>query len=219
MTDQQPPSDEPIDGEPLGADEPGPNEKPNGGRRGKSGGSARSTGKGFGRQQTDAERKQEEEAAKAIRNAVVVGGLDWRHPGWEPTEQDRNMVRMLKFCGNTDEDVAAILDMSVETLQKHFSFELQYAKTMVIADLATRAVVRARQGNDVLTMFLLKTRGGSQFSEKAGTVAALNEALDGKGEIDAKRREDILTRVLDVLAPKVEKTKTSKTEKPKGEAS
>lgn len=197
-------------GEPIEGDVTPP------GKKGGKGKAQPRTGKGFGRQQTDDERKDEEDAAKAYSQAVAIGGLDWKHPGWEPSEKDRAMVRMLKFCGNTDEDIAGVLGMSQESLLKYFAFELKHAKTMIIGDLANRAYVRARQGNDVLTMFLLKTRGGSQFSERAVQMQALADGLD-KNEPDDKRRAELVAQIVDLLDGRKRKSNQQQDKTSEGE--
>ena len=121
------------------------------------------------------------------------------------------MVQMLKFSGYTDEDIAAALHMSVETLLKHFSWELKNAKTLIMGDLATRAYVRARQGNDVMTMFLLKTRGeNGAFSERTSQAAAITDSLKDAANLSDDKKAAVIASVLDLLNPKKkEKTTTN----------
>lgn len=164
--------------------------------------------------QNDEQRADEEDQSEAFRNAIVLGGLDWRHPGWEPSEKERQMVRVLKFSGFNDEQVAATLDMTVETLQKHFSFELLAAKTLIIGDLTNRALTRARQGDATLTMFLLKTRGMGNFSERTQAVQALADSSAAEG-IDDGRRVELVGRILDLLDKRKFKPKKTK-DKPEG---
>lgn len=174
------------------------------------------TGKGkgahrtFGRSsnQNEKQRKEEEDRAAPFGKALLRG-LDWRQPGWEPDDDERHMVAMLKFSGYTDEDVARVLGMSVETMLKYFQWEIANARMMIIGDLATRAVVRARQGDATLTMFLLKTRSDQLFSERVASAAALGDAL-GKDEPDDKKRAELVGRVLDLL-DSTRKTKTAAT--------
>jgi len=161
------------------------------------------TGKGFGRQQTDEERADEEKRSETFRTVVKLGDRWWKRPGWEPNENDRLMVQMLKFSGYTDEDIAGALQMSVETLLKYFSWELQHAKTLIMGDLATRAYTRARQGNDVMTMFLLKTRGeNGAFSEKAAQASAITDSLKDVDGLSDDKKAQVIANVLDLLNPK-----------------
>jgi hypothetical protein len=182
----------PIDGEAIP-----PKKPPKGSRR------------GFGRDQTPEEREREEKATEAFQQ-VAIWGME-RYPGWEPSDQDRLVVKMLKFTGNTDEQVAEILGMHVETLQRHFPKELHAARKLIIADLATRAVVRARDGNDVLTMFLLKTRGEGAFSERGEAVRALAESAGEQEGVDENKRAALVGQILDLLDarknPDAKKTK------------
>lgn len=154
----------------------------------------------FGRtsKQNPQQRAEEEAGSKAFYGIVAAGGFHRTHGDWEPTQQQRDAVKMLKFCGYTDEDIAYATGMSVETLGKYFEFELKTAKMLVIGDLAQRAVIRARQGDATLTMFLLKTRGGQNFSERAIQMQALGEALD-KEEPNDSRRAELVGKVLDLL--------------------
>jgi len=197
MTDT--PDDKPLEGE---VSQPGQKS----GKGGTSGGGKRA----FNGQQTPEQRAAENKNSETMR-AIAIYGLDWKFPGWEPNEQEKRVVIMLKFAGYTDEDVARYMSMSVESLLKYFPDELALGKMGVIGDLTNRAVFRAKEGNDVLTMFLLKTRGGGNFSERAVQMQALGDALD-KTEPDEKRRVELVGKILDLLDSS-KKTKT-KTEKP-----
>lgn len=193
---------QPLEGEvqpPAKGGKPKKPKKPKGGGAPKPSGSS----KGFGRQQSQEERDAEEAGSKAFFALVAAGGFDWRYTEWEPTEQQRDAVKMLKFCGYNDEDIAYACGMSVESLIRYFGFELKTAKMLMIGDLAGRAFSRARHGNDVLTMFLLKTRGGSNFSERANAVAALADSASSSEEgIDSKKRAELVEKILDLLSEK-----------------
>lgn len=170
------------------------------------------TGKGFGRQQTEEERTEETKRADPFTRIVALGEGWWRYEGFAPSEDDQRMVQMLKFSGYTDEDIASALYMSVETLQKHFAFELRNAKTLIIGDLATRAYTRARQGNDVMTMFLLKTRGGGAFSEKVSQAQAITESLKDVDGLSDDKKAHVIASLVDLLNPKKEKAAAKKEE-------
>jgi len=195
MTDA--PDDKPLDGEIT----PG-GKKPD---KGSTSGGKRA----FNGQQTPEQRDAENKNSETMRS-IAIYGLNWKHPGWEPTEQQRRVVIMLKFAGYTDEDVGKYMSMSVESLQKYFPDEVEIGKMGVVGDLTNRAVFRAQQGNDVLTMFLLKTRGGGNFSERAVQMQALGEGL-AQTEPDEKRRVELVGKILDLLDSAKQKTKTAKT--------
>lgn len=186
--------DKPIDGEIIPA-----------GSSDKRGRNARSVTRTSG--QTEQQRKEEDDEAKPYKDTLAFG-LDWRGEDWGPTDDEKRMVSMLKFSGYTDEDVARVLTMSVESLHKYFKWEIENAKMMLIGELAGRAFKRARDGDATLTMFLLKTRGNGSFSEKAAAAGALGEAL-GRDEPDDKKRMELVGKVLDLLdGARKAKTKT-----------
>jgi len=166
----------------------------------------------YGREQTDGERKEEDGQSKTFGLVIARGEGWWRSYGWEPSSDDRLMVQMLKFSGYTDEDIAGALHMSVETLLKHFEWELKHAKTLIMGDLATRAYTRARQGNDVLLMFLLKTRApNGAFSEKAAVAGSLADSLKEAEGLSDDKKAEVIRSLVDLLNPKPkEKTKTTK---------
>lgn len=197
------PPDEGLDGEiipPSGGGLPSPGGK----------GSHRTYGRTSNQSE---EQRQEEEATARPFGRTLLHGLDWRAPGWEPSDDERSMVAMLKFSGYTDEDIARGLGMNVENLLKHFQWEIANARMMIVGDLATRAYVRARQGDATLTMFLLKTRSDQLFSERVASAAALGGAL-AKDEGDDKKRAELVERVLELLdIAKKSKTKTAASDK------
>lgn len=192
-------SEEPLDGEVTTPD--GKVSKPPAKR-----GSNKSR-KGFGRDQSDEERAQEQTNSDPFQQVVLLGRSWWDRDGFEPSEEQRKMVQMLKFSGYTDEQVAGGLYMSVETLIKHFSFDLTNAKMLIMGDLATRAYTRARQGNDVLTMFLMKTRSeNGAFSEKASTAAAITDSLKDVDALSDDKKASVIAALVDLMNPKPQKT-------------
>lgn len=164
----------------------------------------------FTGRQSEEQRKDEDARAEPFRVVAYRGEGWWKQPGWEPSSDDRLMVQMLKFSGYTDEDIASALHMSVETLLKHFDFELRNAKTLLIGDLATRAYVRARQGNDIMTMFLLKTRSEGAFSERSAQAAAITDSLKDAANLSDDKKAQVIASVLDLLNPRKEKATTKK---------
>lgn len=202
-----------MNDEPIEPDEiVGPNDQlPAKGGKGNGGKQpAKKPSRRFGRERTAEEIEEEERHARPFTRVALLG--DWKRPGWQPSDEDRLMVQMLKFSGYTDEDVAAALGMSVETLLKWFDFELNNAKTLIVGDLATRAYVRARQGNDVLLMFLLKTRANGQFSEKTAQAQAITESLKDVEGLTDDKKASVIASLVDLLNPKKEKASAKKGE-------
>lgn len=187
MTD----SDEPKEGEiipPGGAQLPA-----------KRGGGKKNS---FNRPQTPEDKEAERKETDPFHQVVLLGRGWWDFPGFEPTNEHRKMVQMLKFSGYTDEDIAAGLHMSVETLLKHFAWELRNAKMLIMGDLATRAYTRARRGNDVMTIFLLKTRSDGAFSERAATAAAITDSLKDVDALTDDKKADVIAALVDLMNPK-----------------
>lgn len=211
MTDSD--DQQPIEGEITGPDgkvSPAPGSAKGGKSGGKKDGPKKPvTGRGFGRQQTEEERKEENERSKSFLTVAARGEGWWKGEGWEPSGDDRLMVQMLKFSGYNDEDIASALHMSVETLLKHFEWELKHAKTLIMGDLATRAYTRARQGNDVMTIFLLKTRSNGAFSEKAAVADALTSKLGDVEGLSDEKKQQVVASLLDLLAPGKSKGKNT----------
>jgi hypothetical protein len=192
-------SDKPIDGEIIGPGEQG--------KGGKQPPAKRLKPISFNRNQSDEQREDEKKRTDPFQQVVILGRGWWDRDGFEPTEEQRGMVKMLKFSGYTDEDVASGLHMSVETLIKHFAHELKHAKMLLTGDLATRAYTRARRGNDILTMFLLKTRGDGNFSEKAAVATAITDSLKDVDALSDDKKAQVIASLVDLMNPRKEKPK------------
>ena len=98
----------------------------------------------------------------------------------------------------------------LEKLVKHFAYDLRAAKILAVGDLASRALARARDGDATLTMFILKTRGGSPWSEKAGQMKELGEAIVN-AEPDTAKRKELVKTILDALGTAAKRPKAEAT--------
>ena len=192
------------DGKPLDGDVIGPDGSTSAGPDG-----AAKRKRGPNKKHTPEERAEEAAGSKIFFEVVKAGGFDWRHKDWEPSEAQRRVVSTLAFCGYTHEDIGLAVGMSVETLQKHFDFELKTARMLSVGDLAARALTRARQGNDTMTIFLLKTRGGPAFSERAEQAAVLGDKLKDAVGVSDERKQEIISSIVDLLTPKRAATKAT----------
>lgn len=188
-------TNEPIDGEIIGP-----------GEQAKKLPEKRQKPQSFNRNQSQEQKDDEQRNADPFQKVVLLGRKWWDHSDWQPTEEQRGMVKMLKFSGYTDEDVASGLHMSVETLIKHFAHELKHAKMLLTGDLATRAYTRARRGNDILTMFLLKTRGDGNFSEKAAVATAITDSLKDVDSLTDDKKAQVIASLVELMNPKQKKT-------------
>jgi len=77
----------------------------------------------------------------------------------EPTEKTRAEVGALTSFGNTQEQIAEHLGVSVETLDKYYRDELDNSVVRANAKVAAKLFRKATEGDDLSAMiFWLKTR-------------------------------------------------------------
>jgi len=83
---------------------------------------------------------------------------------YEPTDDDRLKVRRFKAFGLTDEQVAHGMDISVDTLTRHYPKELEFGLSTIIANVASSLYAKALSAKHpqavAAAIFILKTRGG-----------------------------------------------------------
>ena len=76
----------------------------------------------------------------------------------QPTEKTRAQVAALVSFGNTHEEIARFIDISADTLVKHYKHELETSAIFANAEIATRLYQIAKGGDTKAMMFWLKTR-------------------------------------------------------------
>lgn len=86
-------------------------------------------------------------------------------PPFEPTEEQRNKVRMWAAVGTTQEVIASELGICIDTLAKYFRAELDEATAKGVANVASTLYAKAMSGDVTSMIFYLKTRG--RWREKA----------------------------------------------------
>lgn len=96
----------------------------------------------------------------------MAGNKNSGRPEFVPTDDQRETVRVLKAGGMSQEAIAEVVGVSVPTLTKHFSSELDRATAKVRAD-----VLMARYR-----------------SAMGGNVSAQNRMLDLVGAVDANEQ-------------------------------
>jgi hypothetical protein len=96
-------------------------------------------------------------------------------PPHEPTEKTRLLVTELTAFGITQEKVAHRLDISVDTLARHYRSELNNAKTNAVHQVATGLFDKAINGDIAAQMFYLKTQG--RWREKDPEEDTASKAL------------------------------------------
>lgn len=83
--------------------------------------------------------------AKAMRRQLVALGC----PPYTPTEEQRELVRVLAFNGCDHERIAAILEVRLIELQYHFRRELELSEDYILAVSAQAVRELAAQRNDL----------------------------------------------------------------------
>lgn len=100
-------------------------------------------------------------------------------PPYEPTEELREKVRVLKAGGMSDTAVASVIGISVPTLTKYYSFELEEGAAKVQADVLM-ARYRAAMGGNVTAQNKLIEQINMVPKRKPGRPAVEREEPVGK---------------------------------------
>ncbi len=89
--------------------------------------------------------------------AAPKSGISKPH---EPTDKTRAEVGALTSFGNTQEQIADHIGISVDTLYKYYKDELENSVVRANAKVAAKLFRKATEGEDLTAMiFWLKTRG------------------------------------------------------------
>lgn len=78
----------------------------------------------------------------------------------EATDQNKSLVTQMCAAGISHEQIAAVMQISADTLTKYYDQELSTAKSKVIAKVAGTLVNKALKGDNTCMIFYLKTQGG-----------------------------------------------------------
>lgn len=94
----------------------------------------------------------------------------------EPTDKTRAEVSALTSFGNTQEEIAAHIGISVDTLFKYYKPELANSVVRANAKVAAKLFRKATEGEDLTAMiFWLKTR--ARWRERDHEDKVINETL------------------------------------------
>jgi hypothetical protein len=85
-----------------------------------------------------------------------------QHPDPAVAQTVANMV----FAGMSQETIARVLKMGLDTLHKYYKHEVEHGQVAMVSNIAGSLAQRALSGSDTAAIFLLKTRGKGQFSER-----------------------------------------------------
>jgi len=79
---------------------------------------------------------------------------------YKPNLEDKDKIKKMVLLGAPHEKIAASLGISLSTLTKYYRDVLDYYKTHMLSQVATRAYAMAIEGHPVMTPFVLRTQGG-----------------------------------------------------------
>lgn len=108
-------------------------------------------------------------------------------PPWEPTDEQRRLVEHYVSIGYTQEQVAALLETSVDSLARHCRRELDLGALTVNAKIGGKLYQKAMAGDTASLIFWAKTRMGWKETDLhkhehglTPDLTALIERIDGK---------------------------------------
>jgi hypothetical protein len=87
-------------------------------------------------------------------------------PPFQPTDEQRRMVRSLAAYGTKQDDIAIILELSSRTVRKHFRKELDRGALEANNKVAQALFKKAIEGDTTSAIFWLKCRAG--WRERGG---------------------------------------------------
>jgi len=96
-----------------------------------------------------------------------------------PDESSRKLVRSLSAVGIRHVDIATKLDITDDTLRKHYKKELEEGRIDANASIGQGLFAQAKNGNVTAMIFWLKTRAG--WKETNVTEIAAGEGAEVKG--------------------------------------
>lgn len=118
-------------------------------------------------------------------------------PPHEPTRDSRRLVEHHAATGTLQPHIAKILGMSVNTLKKFYSEELELGLARANAVISGALFAQAKGGNTTAMIFWLKTRAGWRETAKvehSGATSVEVRQLDAKGLSDATLAELMTAR-------------------------
>jgi predicted ArsR family transcriptional regulator len=96
-----------------------------------------------------------------------------------PDEKSRLLVKSLSAVGIRYVDIAQKLDITDDTLRKHYKKELEDGRIDANASIGNTLFNQAKNGNTSAAIFWLKTRAG--WKETSVTEHAVGEGQEIKG--------------------------------------
>lgn len=117
----------------------------------------------------------------------------------QPTDEDREKVRVLKAGGMSNEAIAEAIGISEPTLSKHFLSDLEVGAAKVRADIIMARYRSAMDGNVSAQNKMLETAGAAQARDKRVPAAPKL----GKKEQQALAAKNVGSRFAPPAPPKL----------------
>lgn len=95
----------------------------------------------------------------------------------KPSEETKKMVKTLSAVGIRYEDIAAKLEITDDTLRKHYRKELDEGRVEANAAIGQTLFQQAKNGNTTAAIFWLKTRAQWRETDRLEVTGADGSAI------------------------------------------
>jgi hypothetical protein len=99
-------------------------------------------------------------------------------PPHEPTEETRKLVKDMKAYGIINQSIAEKLGIHIQTLEKHYHYELATGKTDVINMVAGKLITKIMNDDLGAMIFYLKTQGRWRDTSKDDDDDKVNSFIE-----------------------------------------
>ncbi len=112
-------------------------------------------------------------------------------PAFEVTDEQRMQVKTLAGYGLNQNQIASILEITRQTLAKHFSVELEKGKSLALAQAASSLFNNIKKGKEASIFFYLKTQGGwREQQQQPDNAQTVNFHYHGSGRPERYAKKD-----------------------------
>ena len=107
---------------------------------------------------------------------------------YNPNDTDKQLVMQMAAVGISQEQIAAVIGITHETLNKYYKEEVNTAKSKAIAKIGATLYNKALKGDNTCMIFYLKTQGGwretthHEITGKDGKDITVNINLNPSGD-------------------------------------
>lgn len=116
------------------------------------------------------------------------------NPPHEPTPATREQVRLYAKIAS-QETIAAVMGVSVDTLQRHYREELDVGQAEAIVTVGGKLLDKCLKGDGPSIRFYLATRGKGAYSRKIEVEANIGDQPGSKSEEATEALIELLNRL------------------------